>query len=138
MKIEHFNLFVKDIEQALTFYQAAFPHWKVRGGGSRPWYGKETAWIHFGDEETYIAFNDGGEGENRKLDGSLIGLAHFAFVVDNLQSLIKRLEDAGFSMSHTGADEPYRKNCYFIDVDGFEVEFVEYLSDLPAERNLYR
>ena len=75
--------------------------------------------------------------ENRKLDGSLIGLAHFAFVVDNLQSLIKRLEDAGFSVSNTGADEPYRKNCYFIDADGFEVEFVEYLSDLPAERNLY-
>jgi hypothetical protein len=25
---------------------------------------------------------------------------------------------------------------YFIDPNGFEVEFVEYLSDIPAQRNL--
>lgn len=38
--------------------------------------------------------------------------------------------------SEPGADEPYCKNIYFVDLAGFEVKFVEYLSDIPAERNL--
>jgi hypothetical protein len=33
-------------------------------------------------------------------------------------------------------EEAFRKNVYFVDPSGFEVEFVEYLSDLPEERNL--
>ena len=49
--------------------------------------------------------------------------------------MIDRLETAGFKIAHSGADSRYRKNVYFIDPDGFEVEFVEYLSDLPVERN---
>ena len=39
-------------------------------------------------------------------------------------------------MDHPGPDEPHRRNVYFVDPDGMDVEFVEYLSDLPAERNL--
>ena len=33
-------------------------------------------------------------------------------------------------------EDPYRRNIYF-DAHGFEVEFVEYLTDIPAERNRY-
>lgn len=29
--LEHINLVVDDIPAALRFYQAAFPHWRVRG-----------------------------------------------------------------------------------------------------------
>ena len=86
----------------------------------------------------YLALNDGGEGENRDLASSQLGLAHFAFAVDNLYALKQRLEAAGFKISKAGADEPFRQNVYFLDPDGYEVEFVEYLSDIPAERNLYR
>ena len=40
MYLEHVNLVVNDINQALNFYRAAFPHWRVRsqtgyGRGSR-------------------------------------------------------------------------------------------------------
>ncbi|MFQ3267278.1 MAG: putative enzyme related to lactoylglutathione lyase [Colwellia sp.] len=28
---KHINLVVSDIEKSLTFYQAAFPHWHLRG-----------------------------------------------------------------------------------------------------------
>jgi catechol 2,3-dioxygenase-like lactoylglutathione lyase family enzyme len=73
--------------------------------------------------------------KNRVLEGYQVGLAHFAYVVDNLDAMIERLQKAGFSIAKDGADEPYRKNIYFVDPAGFEVEFVEYLTDVPELRN---
>ncbi|MFT5481779.1 MAG: catechol 2,3-dioxygenase-like lactoylglutathione lyase family enzyme [Halieaceae bacterium] len=133
--IEHLNLVVKDIPAALSFYQGAFPHWKVRESGEGLWSGKPRKWVHFGDDHQYLTFNDNGVGEARGLGGHQPGLAHFAFVITNLDALIKRMEAAGFSVDKDGADEQWRKNVYYIDSDGFEVEFVEYLSDIPARRN---
>lgn len=133
--LEHINLAVPDLPNSLKFYKAAFPHWKIRDQGTSDWYGKQTDWIHFGDDNQYIAMSDYGEGKNRKLDGHQIGLAHFAFVITNLEAMINRLNDAGFTFHSEGADEPFRKNIYFLDPAGFEIEFVEYLSDIPAERN---
>ena len=65
-----------------------------------------------------------------------MGLAHFVFVTHNLDALMARLAEAGFEPDKRGADEPHRRNIYYLDPAGFEVEFVEYLSDVPAERNL--
>jgi catechol 2,3-dioxygenase-like lactoylglutathione lyase family enzyme len=136
MHLEHLNLVVKDLSESLAFYKAVFPHWRIRSQGQAQWYGVERNWVHFGDDYQYLTLNDDGSGENRDLTGHQPGLAHFAFVTENLQAVIGRLEAAGFKVAKTGADNRYRKNVYFIDPDGFEVEFVEYLSDLPAERNL--
>ena len=134
--LEHLNLVVNDISSALTFYQAAFPHWRVRDRGESDWYGKPRKWLHFGDNYQYLTFNDDGDGDNRDLTGHQPGLAHFAFVTTNLDAVIERLAAAGFPVAKDGADEPYRKNAYFIDPAGFEVEFVEYFSDIPEQRNL--
>jgi catechol 2,3-dioxygenase-like lactoylglutathione lyase family enzyme len=135
MHLEHLNLVVRDISAALVFYKAAFPHWRIRSRGQAEWYGVERNWVHFGDDYQYLTFNDDGSGENRDLSGHQAGLAHFAYVTKNLQAVIDRLEVAGFKTAKPGADNRFRKNVYFIDPDGFEVEFVEYLSDIPAERN---
>jgi catechol 2,3-dioxygenase-like lactoylglutathione lyase family enzyme len=134
--LEHVNMVVTDIPAALTFYQAAFPHWHVRDQGESPWSGKPRKWLHFGDDYQYLTFNDNGEGDNRDLAGHQPGLAHFAFVTDNIDAVIERLAAAGFAAAKDGADEPYRRNIYFVDPAGFEVEFVQYLSDIPAQRNL--
>jgi catechol 2,3-dioxygenase-like lactoylglutathione lyase family enzyme len=134
--IEHLNLVVSDIPASLAFYKAAFPHWQVRASGDSPWNGKARKWLHFGDDYQYLTFNDNGIGENRDLDGHQIGLAHFAFTTDNMEALIQRLADAGFAPNSDGADEPYRRNVYFLDPAGFEIEFVQYLSDIPQQRNL--
>lgn len=135
MKIEHINLVITDLEQSLRFYRAAFPHWKIRAKGGGEWYGKPRTWVHFGDDNHYLALNEFGEGNNRDLKGHTVGLAHFAIETQNLDAVIARLELAGFHVAHPGADEPYRRNVYFIDPDGFEVEFIQYFSDLPYERN---
>lgn len=136
IQLEHINLVIKNLETSLAFYQAAFPHWHVRAKGGGEWYGKPRTWVHFGDDYQYLALNEFGEGENRNLSGHQVGLAHFAFVVQNIDAVIERLTAAGYPVTNPGAEEPFRRNVYFIDPDGFEVEFVQYLSDLPAERNL--
>ena len=136
IQLEHINLVVKDLNQSLKFYQAAFPHWKIRTQGESAWYGKPRSWLHFGDDYQYLALNDNGEGDNRNLSGHQVGLAHFAFVTHNIEAVISRLKSAGFEVDKQGADDPFRTNVYFIDPDGYEVEFVEYISDIPAERNL--
>lgn len=138
MRLEHLNLVVEDIPRALRFYQAALPHWRIRGEGRAPWNDRMRNWIHFGDDYQYITFNDNGEGGNRDLRQHKTGLAHFAFVVDNIQAITERLQHAGFEIAKNGGSHPFIHNAYFIDPDGFEVEFVEYKSDLPAERNLYQ
>ncbi|WNC71722.1 VOC family protein [Thalassotalea psychrophila] len=135
--LEHLNLVVQDIPSTLNFYQAAFPHWQVRGGGEALWYGKPRNWLHFGDEYQYLTFNDDGVGANRDLSGHQVGLAHFAFVTSNLSTLIERLAKAGFEIAKDGADSVHRNNVYFVDPSGYEVEFVEYLTDIPKERNCY-
>lgn len=135
--LEHLNLVVKDIPKSLSFYQAAFPHWRIRGGGESDWYGKPRKWIHFGDDYQYLALNDNGVGENRDLEGHQVGLAHFAFVTVDIKGMIKRLQGAGFKIAIDGAEDAYRANIYFVDPDGFEVEFVEYFSDQPECCNRY-
>ena len=135
LHLEHLNLVVDDISASINFYQAAFPHWYVRDSGASDWYGKARKWLHFGDDYQYLTFNDNGVGNNRDLADHQVGLAHFAFVTADLDGLIERLERAGYDVAKQGADEPYRKNIYFIDPAGFEVEFVQYLSDVPTQRN---
>ena len=135
IRLEHVNLVGKDLDRSLAFYQAAFPHWRIRAEGGGEWYGKPRRWLHFGDDYQYLALSDFGEGDNRDLAGHSVGLAHFAFAVDNLDALINRLNEAGYPVFKSGADSPFRKNIYFLDPDGFEVEFTEYLTDVPNERN---
>lgn len=138
MKIEHLNLVVSDLQQTLTFYQAAFPHWQIRGRGQQVWHGTQRNWIHFGDNEQYLTFNDNGSGENRDLTTNQLGLAHFAFVTNNIDAVVQRLLAAGFDIHKDGSQDEYRRNIYFLDPNGFEVEFVQYLSDIPEEKNLYK
>ncbi|MCG9759808.1 VOC family protein [Pseudoalteromonas sp. Isolate6] len=135
MYLEHVNLVVSDLEEMLHFYRAAFPHWKVRSKGQGEWYGKARTWLHFGDDYHYIALSDHGEGQNRALEGHQVGLAHFAYVVQSVERVVNRLTEAGYTVDKVGAQHPYRKNVYFIDPAGYEIEFVEYMSDLPSERN---
>jgi catechol 2,3-dioxygenase-like lactoylglutathione lyase family enzyme len=135
MRLEHLNLVVKDIPAMLEFYQAAFPHWRIREQGTADWYGVERTWLHFGDDYNYLTLNDDGEGENRDLSGHQVGLAHFGYVVDDVEGVKQRLIDAGYEVANPGADNPYRSNVYFIDPAGYEVEFVQYHSDIPEQRN---
>ncbi len=136
-KLEHANLVVTDIEPTLTFLKAAFPAWRVRGGGDGHWYGTPRRWLHFGSDDSYITLNAPGDGEQRNLKGNTPGLAHLGFEVASVERMIDRLREAGYEPSHLGETHPHRRNVYYIDPEGLEFEFIEYMSDMPAEKNLY-
>lgn len=137
-KLEHVNLVVTDIDPTLNFLQAAFPGWRVRGEGRDEWSGMPRRWLHIGDDDFYLTLNDFGRGRQRDLSSAEPGLAHIGFEVASLEEVVGRLEKAGYRAHHHGEDHPYRRNIYFIDGEGLEFEFVEYLSHKPAEKNLYQ
>lgn len=139
MHLEHINLVVKNIKKSLEFYQVVFPHWSIRGGGKSEWYGKARNWLHFGDDYHYIALADNGIGENRDLKQHQVGLAHIAYVTDNIVDLVERLGKSGYQPSIALDLETYTEkgNVYYLDNDGFEIEFVQYFSDNPKQRNQY-
>ena len=135
LRLEHINMVVKDMETTLQFYRACFPHWNIRIQGTDDWYGNKRNWLHFGDDYNYLTFNDLGTGKTRDLHCNELGLAHFGFEVTNLTSLCYRMHEAGFKPSFEGVEHAFRQNLYYIDPNGIEVEFVEYMSDDPCERN---
>ncbi|WP_019614609.1 VOC family protein [Psychromonas ossibalaenae] len=135
IRLEHINIVVKDIQNSLTFYQAAFPDWKVRDSGQSEWYGVPRNWLHFGDNSTYITLNDDADSPARERSAHQAGIAHLGFESSNIKALQARLENAGFKHHTHGDDNPFRHNIYYLDPDGLEVEFVQYFSDLTAQRN---
>ncbi|MFT6372941.1 MAG: catechol 2,3-dioxygenase-like lactoylglutathione lyase family enzyme [Gammaproteobacteria bacterium] len=137
IRLEHINLVVTNISKTKKFLETAMPHWKVRGSGQNEWYGKKRNWLHFGDDDYYITLNDHGEGVNRDLRGSTPGLAHIGFVVDDLDSIVKRLTEKGYEIATIGATHPHRKTIYFIDPAGYEFEFIQYFSEKAEEKNMY-
>lgn len=138
LQLEHLNILVKDIETTLVFYQAALPHWSIRGRGKTSYTGVERDWVHFGDNYHYLTFNNAGHGQVRPPKSLDVGISHFAFVCQDINAVITRLEQAGFTPYIPLSQDNARYSVYFLDPTGFEVEFVQYISDLPAERNNYQ
>jgi hypothetical protein len=61
------------------------------------------------------------------------------FVIEEMDALVTRMADEGYHPSDASAmgGHPFRRRAYFEDKNGIEWEFVEYLSDIPSERNHY-
>lgn len=136
-RLEHVNLVVKDIGPTLAFVQAALPSWWIRGKGEVAWKSGRRNWVHVGTDDFYLTLNDGGDGDIRDCLEDQPGLAHIGIVVDDVDATADRLLRNGYRLHIRGADHPFRKTVYFIDPAGIQFEFMQYLSEWPAERNLY-
>lgn len=141
-RLEHANINVRSIDEAIRFLTAAFPEFRVRGRGAvdgRPW-------VHVGTESSYLALNefqpdaDGGTGETNGAAPVKFGaepLNHLGFVVDDAEATSTRLRAAGYREGFVAPAHRYRIRKYFLDAEGNEWEFVEYLTDDPALQNEY-
>ena len=132
--LEHANLTVRDLDEAVRFLTTAFPHFRVRGRGANP---QGRKWLHIGTDETYFAFNEArveGEADN---DYGKPGINHLGLVVEDATQVETALKNVGYEESFQADPHPHRKRVYFFDADGNEWEFVEYYSNDPAERNDY-
>ncbi|MFT7613932.1 MAG: catechol 2,3-dioxygenase-like lactoylglutathione lyase family enzyme [Parvicellaceae bacterium] len=127
--MEHANISVTNLNKAVEFFQTAFPTFKVRGGGE--------GWLHLGDEETYLALSEGNKGKTEHPDYEELGINHLGFVVEDVDSIAKRMDAHGFKRSYPKQIQKYRIRDYFNDGDDNQYEFVQYLSDKDEERNSY-
>ena len=131
--LEHANITVNDLQEAIKFFQTAFPHFKIRGGGDGM-----REWIHLGDDDTYIAINQAKQND-LKADKNYakIGINHLGFVVQNVEKIANNLLSNGYKRDFPKEVEQFRIRDYFADADGNQYEFVQYLSDKPEEKNSY-
>lgn len=131
--LEHANISVNNIDKAQHFFQTAFPHFKVRGGGN-----ETREWIHLGDEDTYIAITQAEKEEAKhEKNYSKTGINHIGFVVNDVAQIAHRLLTENYKRSYPKQVEKFRIRDYFYDAEGNEYEFVEYLSDKIEEKNKY-
>jgi hypothetical protein len=138
--IEHANITVGSTEEAIRFLGTAFPDFKVRGKGFLGGGESTGTWTHFGNDETYLALQENAESSGRSdLTYTNDGINHMGFVIEEMDALVDRMADEGYHPSDASAmgGHPYRRRAYFKDENGFEWEFVEYLSDITSERNHY-
>ena len=134
INLEHANLTVRSLEDSIAFLITAIPEFSVRGKGSTDRYD----WVHLGTDHLYIALCQHHKHHARKDQTYLNdGINHLGFVVDDLDTLCKRLDAEGYQHSVDGEESPYRRRTYYYDNNGFEWEFVQYLSSEPDKRNEY-
>jgi|TARA_B110000914_G_scaffold130566_1_gene114105 predicted enzyme related to lactoylglutathione lyase len=135
--LEHVNITVIDVDEAIRFLLIAMPDWKVRADVSSE-DSNCRRWVHVGTDTNYIAIEDRGATERGKHEPYVDqGVNHIGFVVKDIDSVAKRLTDAGYGQGLNSPDNLNRRRIYFYDADENEYEFVEYLKSDIASRNDY-
>ena len=131
--LEHNNITVNNLEEAVKFIQTAMPEFEVRGEGAD----NQRRWAHIGTNQSYVALTETTadvEGSDSYLKH---GFNHMGFVVSDVKAVGERLREAGYRNSYPFTEHQHRLRDYFLDADGNEYEFIQYLSEKPSERNSY-
>lgn len=136
-KIEHANITVPDIDEAINFIKVVAPDFQVRKD-ERP--SESFRWVHIGNDKYYFALQEphiGSPAEHPKETYKNFGVNHIALVVENIERIESALLEAGYRRGIYAPSEKYRKRLYFYDGFGFEWELVEYFSEKVKEKFLY-
>ena len=136
IRLDHANLTVRDLAGAIRFLRTAFPDFRIRAEGLT-WNG--ARWVHVGSDEVYLALSEARVEPAEPWEPYVgrPGTNHLGFEVDDVETVRARLLAAGYVDSTVPNAHPHRRRVYFRDAEGNDWEFVEYASDLPAERNDY-
>ena len=141
MNLEHANMTVRSLEEALRFLKIAFPDGDIRGGGNIHGDPAMGRWLHFGNDQCYVALQQN-DGHHGRQDTTYFhdGINHLGFVVTDLDGIVARLREAEYELASDSAmdEHPHRRRAYFLDGNDVEWELVEYLSAKPGERNDYK
>ena len=136
-KIEHLNITVPNIDEAIKFIQIVAPDFKVRKDVKPP---SSYRWTHIGNDECYFALQEphlGSEPDSPRKTYKNYGVNHIAIVVDDLLKVESDLVEHGYKRSIDTPIEKHRKRLYFFDNFGFEWELIEYSTQDPSEKFLY-
>jgi len=137
-KVEHMNITVGNLDEAVKFLQTAMPDFAIRGEGDSEMNQSKYHWLHIGTDDSYVALQ-GHTGHQSSITKrySDVGGNHVGFVVTEIDKLINRMESIGYTPSMNNQDHPHRHRVYFETTDGLEWEFIEYLSDRNQLNNDY-
>ena len=106
VRLEHANLFVRDIDATIRFLQTAFPEFRIRFDARDP---RGRRWVHIGTDDSYIALTHSTvEPEQRWTPYTgLPGVNHLAYEVDDVEALRERMKSAGYRDSTVPNKHPY-------------------------------
>ena len=131
--VEHANVSVTDVDEAIRFFTTAMPDFRVRhDSGPGP-----KRWVHLGSDSTYMSIGQMPDPAEGQFEHHRPGYNHVGFAVEDADALRERMLSAGYREGFVPEPHPQRKRVYFIDNDGMEYEFVQYYSDDFAKRNDY-
>ena len=136
-RIEHLNITVPNIDEAIKFIQIVAPDFKIRKD-EKP--DSSHRWAHIGNEEYYLALQEphiGSEPNKARKTYKNFGVNHISLIVEDISKVESLLVSAGYKRSIKTPTEKHRKRLYFFDNFGSEWELVEYSSDNPNEKYLY-
>ncbi|NVK21188.1 MAG: VOC family protein [Kangiellaceae bacterium] len=135
--IEHINITVPNIDEAINFIKIVAPDFKVRKD-IRP--SDNYRWAHIGNDQCYFALQEphlDAEPHYPLKSYKNYGANHISLAVEDLDKIEEQLIKAGYKRSIDAPNEKFRKRLYFFDSTGFEWELVEYFSNDPDEMFLY-
>ena len=136
-RLDHANLTVVDIDRAVAF-TTALPSWRVRGRGRMDWFGTTIRWLHVGNDDSYLALQDGGQGEAMDWRSRRIGAKHLGITGarprrGGAAAGRRRLGDGP-----PGGTHPHRRSAYYVADELVQIEFMQYLSAARATQRLRR
>jgi hypothetical protein len=123
--LEHANFTVSDIDATATWMIELFD-WEIRWKGGSKADGQS---IHVGTQDRYLALyqEPTSRSTSETTHHTIGGLNHIAVVVDDIQSMRQRVQNAGFTPGEHYDYEPGQR-FYFCDHDRIEYEVVQYNS----------
>lgn len=121
--LEHVNITVSDPMKTAAMLEHIFG-WKIRWQGPAK---NEGYTVHVGAEDSYLAVYSLGKPNDANTSSYQMkgGLNHVGIVVDDLDDVEARVNNAGYKPHNHGDYEPGRR-FYFHDEDGVEFEVVSY------------
>ena len=129
--LEHNNITVNNLDEAVKFIQTAMPEFEIRGEGAD----NQRRWAHIGTNQSYVALTETTKEVTASENYLTHGFNHMGFVVNDVRAVGQRLREAGYRSSYAFTEHEHRLRDYYLDSDGNEYEFIQYLTDNPEERN---
>ena len=115
MILDHFTVHTKDLERASHFYQQILG---LKDGYRPPFDGPPGLWLYGAQGRPVVHLYAGRE----ETPGLSSAVDHIAFLAQNLEEMLKRLEEQNVSYQKETVPDTGTTQIFFCDPDGITIE----------------